>query len=140
MKNRPIRFGTGGGRVADPERLVAAARRAEDIGYSTFWYKAKIDHIKAVAGERFNAVELGTQLLLATVTDDPERSLEEFAVGYRLRGDDLRASPLVAVGSLSEVCERLQAVRDDYGISYFACPVGVKASSLAPIIEKVAGT
>ena len=31
-----IRFGTGGGRVGDPERLVAAARRAEDIGYSTF--------------------------------------------------------------------------------------------------------
>ena len=36
MRNRPIRFGTGGGRVADRERLIAAARRAEDIGYSTF--------------------------------------------------------------------------------------------------------
>lgn len=121
-------------------RIQPPGRAVDATEFSAATYRAKIGHIKAVAGERFNAVELGTQLLLATVTDDPERSLEEFAVGYRLRGDDLRASPLVAVGSLSEVCERLQAVRDDYGISYFACPVGVKASSLAPIIEKVAGT
>jgi probable F420-dependent oxidoreductase len=147
----PILIG-GGGR----QLLAVAARQADIIQvmpriqppgravdateFSAATYKAKIDHIKAVAGERFNAVELGTQLLLATVTDDPERSLEEFAAGYRLRGDDLRASPLIAVGSLSEVCERLLAVRDECGISYFACPVGVKPSSLAPIIEKVAGT
>lgn len=41
-RQRPIRFGTGGGRVADRDRLVSAARRAEDIGYSTF---SMADHL-----------------------------------------------------------------------------------------------
>jgi hypothetical protein len=45
----------------------------------------------------------------------------------------------VAVGSLNQVCDKLLAVRDEYGISYFTCPVGARPSSLAPIIDKVAG-
>jgi probable F420-dependent oxidoreductase len=102
-------------------------------------YKGKIDHIEAVAGDRFPEIELGTQLLLATVTDDPDGAVAEFAAGHGIRGDDLRDSPLVAVGSLNQVCDKLLAVRDDYGISYFACPVGARPSSLAPIIDKVAG-
>jgi probable F420-dependent oxidoreductase len=102
-------------------------------------YKDKIDHIKAVAGERFPEIELGTQLLLATVTDDPDGAVAEFAAGHGIRRDDLRDSPLVAVGSLNQVCDKLLAVRDEYGISYFACPVGARPSSLAPIIDKVAG-
>ncbi len=33
---RPIRFGTSAGRTDDPDRLRTLARRAEDLGYSTF--------------------------------------------------------------------------------------------------------
>ena len=146
----PILIGGGGRKL-----LAVAARQADIIQvmpriqppgrtldpteFSAATYRAKIEHIKDLAGERFTDIELGTQLLLATVTDDPDRTLDEFASGYGIRGDDLRASPLVAMGSLSEVCDKLLTIRDEYGISYFACPVGVKPSSLAPIIEKVAG-
>ncbi|RDH79640.1 TIGR03621 family F420-dependent LLM class oxidoreductase [Mycolicibacterium moriokaense] len=147
----PILIGGGGRKL-----LAAAARHADIIQvmprirppgqpidaaeFSATTYRSKIDHIKAVAGERFSRIELGTQLLLATVTDDPDGTLERFAAGYHLRGEDLRASPLVAVGSLSEVCVKLIGLRDEYGLNYFACPMGVKPSSLAPIIEKVAGS
>jgi probable F420-dependent oxidoreductase len=146
----PILVGGGGMKL-----LAVAARQADiiqvmpriqgpgqpiDAGeFTAATYKDKIDHIKAVAGERFPEIELGTQLLLATVTDDPDGAVAEFAAGHGIRGDDLRDSPLVAVGSLNQVCDRLLAVRDEYGISYFACPVGARPSSLAPIIDKVAG-
>jgi probable F420-dependent oxidoreductase len=146
----PILVGGGGRKL-----LAVAARQADiiqvmpriqgpgqpiDAGeFTAATYEDKIDHIKAVAGERFPDIELGTQLLLATVTDDPDSALAEFAAGYGIRGDDLRDSPLVAVGSLNQVCDKLLAVRDEYGMSYFACPVGARPSSLAPIIDKVAG-
>src|SRR5207344_832449 len=35
-QRRPIRFGTTAGRTDDPAALRALARRAEDLGYSTF--------------------------------------------------------------------------------------------------------
>ena len=146
----PILIGGGGRNL-----LAVAARQADIIQvmprirppgqpidateFSAATYRAKVDHIKAVAGERFTDIELGTQLLVAAVTDDPDRVLAETAAGYGIESDDLRGSPLVAVGSLNEVCDALLTVRDEYGISYFTCPVGVKPSSLAAIIEKVAG-
>jgi hypothetical protein len=55
-----------------------------------------------------------------------------------LGSDDLRNSPIVAVGSLDEVCERLVDTRDRYGISYFAAPIDAKPEALAPIIEALA--
>jgi probable F420-dependent oxidoreductase len=146
----PILVGGGGRKL-----LAVAAHRADIIQvmpriqgpgqpinageFTAATYKDKIDHIKAVAGKRFPDIELGTQLLLATVTDDPDGAVAEFAAGHGIRGDDLRDSPLVAVGSLNQVCDKLLAVRDEYGISYFTCPVGARPSSLAPIIDKVAG-
>jgi probable F420-dependent oxidoreductase len=145
----PILVGGGGRKL-----LAVAARQADVIQvmpriqgpgqpinageFTAATYKDKIDHIKAVAGKRFPDIELGTQLLLATVTDDPDGAVAEFAAGHGIRGDDLRDSPLVAVGSLNQVCDKLLAVRDEYGIGYFACPVGARPSSLAPIIDKVA--
>jgi probable F420-dependent oxidoreductase len=146
----PILVGGGGRKL-----LAVAARQADIIQvmpriqgpgqpidaeeFTPATYRDKIDHIKAVAGERFPDIELGTQLLIATVTDDRESTLAEFAAGHGIHRDHLRDSPLVAVGSLHEVCDKLLAVRDEYGISYFACPVGARPSSLAPIIDKVAG-
>jgi probable F420-dependent oxidoreductase len=147
----PILIGGGGRKL-----LAVAARQADIIQvlpriqtpgqsidateFTAATYHAKIDHIKTAAGERFRNIELGTQLLLATITDDPDRVLDEFAANHAISSDELRSSPLVAVGSETEVCNKLLAVRDEYGISYFACPVGAKPSSLTPIIDKLAGT
>jgi probable F420-dependent oxidoreductase len=146
----PILVGGGGTKL-----LAVAARQADIIQvmprmrppgqpidptqFSAAVYRGKIDHIKAVAGDRFPDIELGTQLLAAAVTDDVDAVLDDVAAGHGISAEALRTSPLVAVGSLSEVCDKLLAVRDEYGISYFACPYGAKPSSLAPIIEKVAG-
>ncbi len=84
------------------------------------------------------------------MTDTPDEHLADFAEriatvtermgGARvdLGGDDLRKSPIVAVGSLDEVCERLVDTRDRYGITYFAAPIDAKPEVLAPVIEALA--
>ena len=54
--------------------------------------------------------------------------------------EDLRKSPIVAVGSLDEVCEKLVETRARFGISYFAAPIDARPELLAPVIERLAGT
>ena len=129
----------GGGTGLDPSQFSAAA------------IEEKIGWIRDAAGARFDEIELSAQLLECVVTDRPEEHLADFAdriatVTERMGGarvdlgeDDLRKSPIVAVGSLDEVCERLVDTRDRYGITYFAAPIDAKPEVLAPVIEALAG-
>ena len=86
------------------------------------------------------------------MTDRPEEHLSDLAdriatVTERMGGgridlgrDDLRKSPIVAVGPLDEVCERLLDTRDTYGITYFAAPIEAKPEVMAPVIAALAST
>src|SRR5690606_731909 len=79
----------------------------------------KIGWIRDAAGSRFDEIELSAQLIECAVTDRPDEHLSDLAdriatVTERMGGgridfggEDLRSSPIVAVGSLDEVCERL---------------------------------
>jgi alkanesulfonate monooxygenase SsuD/methylene tetrahydromethanopterin reductase-like flavin-dependent oxidoreductase (luciferase family) len=128
----------GGGTGLDPSQFSAPA------------IEEKISWIRDAAGARFDEIELSAQLLECVVTDTPDEHLADFAEriatvtermgGARvdLGGDDLRKSPIVAVGSLDEVCERLVDTRDRYGITYFAAPIDAKPEVLAPVIEALA--
>jgi len=70
----------------------------------------------------------GGPKLLAVAPRQPSPSREE-----------ILSSPVVAIGSLERVCDKLMQVRDSFGFSYFACPVLAKPASLAPVIERLAG-
>jgi alkanesulfonate monooxygenase SsuD/methylene tetrahydromethanopterin reductase-like flavin-dependent oxidoreductase (luciferase family) len=130
----------GGGTGLDPSQFSALA------------IEEKIGWIRDAAGARFDEIELSAQLLECAVTDRPDEHLADFAdriaaVTERMGGaridlgeDDLRKSPIVAVGSFDDVCERLVDTRDRYGISYFAAPIDAKPGALAPVIEALAGT
>ena len=85
------------------------------------------------------------------MTDRPDEHLSDLAdriadVVERMGGgridlgeDDLRRSPIVAVGSLDDVCEQLIDTRARYGISYFAAPIDAPPEVLGPVIERLAG-
>ena len=157
----PIMIGGGG-----PKVLAVAARQADIVQlmpsnrggvtgldpsqFSAPAIEEKVGWIHDAAGSRLADIELSAQLLECVVTDRPDEHLADFAdriaaVTERMGGarvdlgsDDLRNSPIVAVGSLDEVCERLVDTRDRYGISYFAAPIDAKPEALAPIIEALA--
>jgi probable F420-dependent oxidoreductase len=157
----PIMIGGGG-----PKLLAVAARQADIIqllpGPNTGTpsvdfdrltpraYLEKVDLIRAAAGPRFDSIELGALLLDVTVTDDPDRAADEFLARLGVPGggagaggpsrDDVFSSPVVAIGSLPQVCDKLLAVRERFGFSYFTGPVGTRAESLGPVIERLAAS
>ena len=159
----PIMIGGGGRKV-----LSVAARQADIVQlmpsnrggrtsltpdqFSEAAIDEKIGWIHDAAGGRIDEIELSAQLLECAVTDDPEGHLSDFAdriaaVTERMGGgrldlgaDDLRKSPIVAVGPLDEVCEKLIATRDRFGISYFNAPMDAKPDVIAPVIARLAGT
>jgi probable F420-dependent oxidoreductase len=155
----PIMIGGGG-----PKLLAVAARQADIIQVlpgpnrstpssdpsrlTARSYRDKVDLIRDAAGDRFDDIELGTMLLNVTVTDHPDQAADEYLGRFvgpdshtgpdRPSRQELLSSPVVAIGSLEEVCDKLLATREDFGLSYFAGPVGTKFESLGPLIERLA--
>ena len=159
----PIMIGGGG------KKLLSVAARQADIvqlmpsnpngrslldasQFSADAIEEKIGWIRDAAGDRFPEIELSAQLLECAVTDRPEEHLSDFAqriamVTARMGGADvefdheeLGRSPIVAVGTLDDVCDKLIETRRRFGISYFAAPVDARPDILAPVIDRLAGT
>lgn len=159
----PIMIGGGAklvlsvaGRQADIVQLMPSnpgGRSLLDTSqFSADAIEEKIGWIRDAAGSRFDDIELSAQLLECVVTDRPDEHLADFAerialVTERMGGarvafdqDELRRSPIVAVGSLDEVCEKLVETRRKFGINYFAAPIDARPEVMAPVIERLAGT
>lgn len=151
----PIMIGGGG-----PKILAAAARHADIIQvlpgtigggppdptrYTAAAYREKVDWIREAAGPRFAGIELGALLFNVTITDDVGRALDDVMSSFTSAGGDgpspreILDSPVIAIGSLEQVCDKLIETRDTLGFSYFAGPVGARPETLAPIIERLAG-
>ena len=155
----PIMIGGGGKKVlsvaarqADIVQLMPSNRNGNtSLDPSQFAAPAieeKIGWIRDAAGDRFDQIELRAQLI-ACGHRQPDEHLSDLAArissvierigGGRidLGADDLRQSPIIAVGPLDEVCEKLLETRRRYGISYFAAPIDAKPEILAPVIERL---
>jgi probable F420-dependent oxidoreductase len=152
----PIMIGGGGAKLlgvaarqADIIQILPAPNRGapalDPSSITTRSYQDKIDRVRDEAGARFDSIELGALLMNLTITDDRDGAADEFLARFGTPGagaptrDELLASPIVAIGSLEEVCDKLLATRDGLGLSYFIGPVGTRAEALAPVIEQVAG-
>lgn len=159
----PIMIGGGGrkllsvaGRQADIVQLMPSNPGGKSLldatQYSAEAIEEKIGWIADAAGSRFDEIELSAQLLECAVTERPDEYLSDFAariamVTERMGGarvdldlDEMRRSPIVAVGSLDEVCKKLVETRARFGISYFSAPVDAKPEIMAPIVDRLAGT
>ena len=128
----------GGSTSLDPSQFSAPA------------IEEKIGWIRDAAGGRFDEIELSAQLIECAVTDRPDEHLSDLADAdrHRHRADGRwphrprhtttsGSSPIVAVGPLDEVCEKLLDTPTRYGISYFAAPIDAKPEILAPVIERL---
>jgi probable F420-dependent oxidoreductase len=161
----PITIGGSGpkilaaaGRHADIVQIgVLVARRGEMTveprQLSAEAYEEKVSWVRDAAGSRFPDIELSALLVNVTITDDAEAGFDAFVGEYtdmihRYGGDlgetvlsreELMTSPVVAIGTLDEVCDKLRDTRAQYGISHFLAPVGASPELMAPVIERLAG-
>lgn len=148
----PIFMGGGG------KRLLALAGREADIiglhlkvnddGTVDAWERTeeaialKAEWIRQAAGERFAAVELNLLIGGVVITEDRQQAAERRARESGRSGvtaEQLLASPYLLIGSVEQIAERIQRLRERYGISYLV--VGSEdMESFAPVVARLANT
>jgi probable F420-dependent oxidoreductase len=147
----PILIGGGGPRV-----LRIAAHHADIVGINprlsagevtaeagqdarAEMVDTKIQWIKDAAGDRFDDLELNILVFFATITDDARSLAEGLAGPFSVTPDEVLQVPYAWFGTVDEICEKLQAARDRWGISYFVIQ-GDGIDAMAPVVARLAGT
>jgi probable F420-dependent oxidoreductase len=101
--------------------------------------EAKIGWIREGAGDRFGEIELEIAAYFVAVRDDAADATAAMAKRFGVSPDQLAEHPHALIGSLEEVCEKLQKRRDQLGVSY----INVAQRNLdefAPVVARLAGT
>jgi probable F420-dependent oxidoreductase len=149
----PLLIGAGGRRL-----LAIAAREADIVGVNPNMRAGaigpevaadataaatdrKLAWLREAAGARFDDLELNCLLFAVQITDDPDatRSAAEMIGGLLgLSPDDALDVPHALIGTLDEVCERLEARRARWGLSYTVVQAEAM-ESMGPVIERLAG-
>ena len=145
----PILVAGGGDRI-----VSVAARHADIVGvhlrmrrdgggedWSTGTSAAtreRIERIRAVAGDRFEALELQMMVMTLEITDQRRAAAERIGVAEGRGADEVLDSPYRLIGSLDEVVEALKQRRASLGVSYFVVPGGC-AAELGPVVARLSG-
>ena len=147
----PIMIGGGG-----PKILALAAREASIVGINpkivarsinpasmattaADAVDEKIDAVRAAAGAKFDELELQVQIFKTVVTDHPQDVAEQLAPGFGLPPEVLLTAPFFQIGTVNQIAENIQAMRDRWGISYIlfqsdgVVPMG-------PVVARLTGT
>lgn len=94
-------------------------------------FRNKIDILRAAAGPRFEALELGTSVLQIGLNAEPEEwsaANPSAQVG----------TPQVLVGSLDEICNTLHKWREQLGISYYVLHNEHDLEFFRPVVARLA--
>ena len=151
----PILIGGGGKRV-----LRLAGREAQIVGFAprigstsggfrscTFEAtREKLAWVREAAGARFDDIELNTypSFRPASVTNEPRKAAEELLARLNkdapsgLTVEELLDSPHVFIGTVDQLVEKFNRLRNELGISNIL--VGSGIDDFAPIVERLAGS
>ncbi|MGZ4739083.1 MAG: TIGR03621 family F420-dependent LLM class oxidoreductase [Ilumatobacteraceae bacterium] len=100
---------------------------------------AKFERIRADAGERFGDLEFSAWISVCRVTPDATAFDARLSERFDAPLDDVLQSPLVLVGSLGALSERLQERRERWGYSYIVLQQQ-HIDELAPLVGSLTGT
>jgi probable F420-dependent oxidoreductase len=147
----PILMGGGGKKL-----LTLAGREADIVGLhlkvnddgtvdaserTQAALSRKVEWVRQAAGERFSAVELNLLVANVIITQDQIQAAEHYLrenERVEMTAEQLLASLYALIGSVEQLVERLQYLRDQFGISYIV--VGSEhMESFAPVVAHLAG-
>jgi probable F420-dependent oxidoreductase len=147
----PLMLGGGG-----PRMLELAARRADIVGLnfsfrtgsvhewatetiSSAATRAKIDLVRAAAGERIADIELAMTLYGVYLGHDCETAATRLGAGFGLTADQVLDSPHFLLGSRAHVIDQLIERRAQLGLSYYTVS-GDMIADAEPLVEAINGT
>jgi probable F420-dependent oxidoreductase len=100
---------------------------------------ARVGQLRADAGERWPALELGALVQRVIVTDDRRGAAAELARRWpQLSVDDLLEAPFVLLGTVDQIAEDLVARRERWGLSYYVV-FEPAMEAVAPVVARLAG-
>ncbi len=97
---------------------------------------AKLALVREAAGPRWNELELNAWISMAAVTDKPHEAVAGLATNAGVSTEEVLASPIVLVGSESEIVERLHERRAMWGYSYVCVP-GPQLEELGELVGRL---
>ena len=118
------------GRAINPRSMATTAADTMD---------EKVAWVREAAGDRADDLELQLQVFVTAVTDDPQSVAEKLGPAFGLAPEVILAAPFYQVGSVEQITENIQAIRERWGISYIlfqndgTVPMG-------PVVAKLSGT
>jgi probable F420-dependent oxidoreductase len=148
----PPFFMGGGGK----KMLSIAAREADIIGLhlkvnddgtvdaterSEAALAKKVEWIRQAAWGRFDTLELNLLVSAVKVTADRKQAAEELIREWELANPDaerLLQNPYLFIGSVDEITEQVQMLRERYNISYFVVH-DEYTEEFAPVVVRLAG-
>lgn len=148
----PPRVMVGGG---SRRVLTVAAEHADTVGVNTslasgekggdLASQATFDHfdrclawVREGAGDRFDSIELQI-VAFATKVVASQRAAARTATMLGLPGEDALDLPIVLIGSVDELCDRLLERRKRWGFTNIVVP-SEAMESFAPVVAELAGT
>jgi probable F420-dependent oxidoreductase len=148
----PPRLIVGGG---SKRILSLAAKRADTVGINTSLAsgekgddvasQATFDHydkclrwIREAAGDRFASLELQISAVAAMVVETRRAALRS-AMMLGFPGEDALDLPVLLIGTVDELCERLIERRERWGFSNVVVPDHA-LHAFAPVVARLAGT
>ena len=117
-------------RTINPKSMATAAADVVD---------QKVGWVKEAAGDRFDQLELQLQVFVTKVTDDPMAFAEQLAPAFGLPPEVVLQAPYFQIGTVDQIVENLQGLRERWGISYIAFQQDATAA-MAPVVSSLAGT
>jgi len=128
--------------------LSLAAREADIVGISLLdrrepgappppSFAQKVEWVRAAAGERLAHLQLHVNAGTVAITDEPERAIEAFATRTGQSVAEAWQSPGALVGNVDEIVQKLHAVHEQFGVSYWVIHAPAM-ESFAQVIARIA--
>ena len=118
------------GRTINPRSMATTAADTMD---------EKVAWVRQAAGDRLDDLEFQLQVFVTVVTDDPQSVAEKLSGTFGLPPEVILAAPFYQVGTVEQITEDIQAIRERWGINYILfqndglVPMG-------PVVAKLSGT
>jgi probable F420-dependent oxidoreductase len=140
------------GRHADSISVATRATPEGQIDATNITREAveqKLAWIKDAAGDRYSQIELNVTVREVRVVDDRQAAARAILSDWRGPGsmmgradeiseDDVLNSPYMALGTVDQIVEQIQAAREQYGFSYIQVD-GRDVDAFAPIMGRLVG-
>jgi probable F420-dependent oxidoreductase len=150
----PLLIGGGGRRIlelAAREADIVSLHRRLDRGVAASWQgegaraghdrvAERVGWVRAAAGERFGSIRFHALVQKVVLTERRRDAAAELGKANGFDADEILASPHFLVGTIDEMVADLVERRSRWGISYWTLVGGDSIETLAPVVERLAGS